>query len=265
MLDNYIGGDWQPPESGAYLRLFRPLGSGPHEVAVARSGCGDVAQAFRAAERVLPDWQDLTAAERQALLLQIPELIDTQRMDCWLGDCLQRGSGCAVPSSRALNSFRQDCLRLLDGALTELALVPASEVPAPPAQRPTGIAVPLPLRTATDLKRLFPGLIEGATAVVAPLYACGRCSGAFDAAKLCALAGCLPAGVINLVMGLGLEVGVPLLSRAGAHEDSNRALPTRRSAYSQLASKAGLAPGPRSRFRNLCAYEPVERGPGNPP
>lgn len=263
MLDNLIGGAWQPPASGAYLRLSSPPGAGSCALAVARSGRDDVAQAFRAARRALSRWQDLTAEEREALVLQIPELIDTRRMDCWLGECVRRGTGGAAPSPDALRAFRQDCLMMLDHALTGHAVSPPAVVTEAAALRPIGIPIPLPLRTAADLGRLFLALIQGATAVVAPLYTCGRCSDALDAAKLCALGGGLPAGVINLVMGLGLEVGVPLVSRDVGREASPRHMPICRAVSAALGPQAVPAQMRLARSRNPCPPKRLDRGPEN--
>lgn len=263
MLDNLIGGEWQPPLSGAYLRLSHSPGGQLGELPVARSNGDDVAQAFSAARRALFSWQNLRILERESLVLQIQELIDTYRMDSWLSDCLRRGTGCAAPSPRALRVFRRDCLLMLDNAFTGLTLRPPKVLAEPAALSATGIAILLPFRPDTDHSGLFSALIQGATAVVAPLYSCARCSDALDVAKLCAVAGCLPAGVINLVMGLGLEVGVPLLSREGGHEGPSRRLPTRLPGSSQHGAKVGVAQTRSSRSCNLRPINLLERGAEN--
>jgi hypothetical protein len=70
-------------------------------------------------------------------------------------------------------------------------------------------------------------------------------------------------GVINLVMGLGLEVGVPLVSRDVGREASPHHLPTCRAVSAALGTQAVPAQMRLAGTRNPCPPKRLDRGPEN--
>lgn len=210
MLDNLIDGRWQPPYSGGYLDLYRDPETGGSPVYVARSNVDDVDEALNAALSALWQWRDLSRDERESLIGQIPTLIRERRMDHWIDQCCARINGSETIARGAGEGFREEFVYALDRAL---AVLPKGEL-APPSQTvPSGVSC-LAISAATSpvagLTQVFRALIDGCTVVVGALYSTRRQAGARLPSMLCAVAGCLPAGVVNILMGLGLEVGIPL-------------------------------------------------------
>lgn len=210
MLDNLIDGRWQPPYSGAYLDLFREPTIGGAPICVARSNADDVEEALAAAQSALWRWRDLTQEERESLIQQIPTLIRERRMDHWLDECCARINGDKAVPRGAIEGFRDDFVATLERTLGLLS--PGDPEPVVEAA-PCGVSC-LVISAATPpmagLTQVFRALIDGCTVVVAALYSTRRQAAARLPSMLCAVAGCLPAGVVNVLMGLGLEVGIPL-------------------------------------------------------
>ncbi|AGA90024.1 NAD-dependent aldehyde dehydrogenase [Thioflavicoccus mobilis 8321] len=210
MLDNLIDGRWHPPYSGVYLDLFRDPAAGGLPICVARSNSDDVDEALHAAQTALWRWWDLTQEERQSLVAQIPSLIRDRRMDHWLDQCCARINGDKAVATGAVEGFRRDFVAILERTLADLPL--GDSEPAIQGA-PAGVSC-LVVSAATSpsagLTQVFRALIGGCTVVVAALYSTRRQAAALLPSMLCAVAGCLPAGVVNVLMGLGLEVGVSL-------------------------------------------------------
>jgi aldehyde dehydrogenase len=224
MLDNLIGGRWHPPESGIYLDLCRDPDCSKPSVCVARSASDDVEHAIEAAQFALCHWRDLDRAEREALVAQIPTLIQERRMDHWLDQCCTRLTGAKAVAAVAVDAFREEFVAVLNQSLTtqEDAASEQQAEPNPPAIK--CIVISAGSSPTTGLASVFRALVDGSTVVVATLYSTRKQTAARLPSMLCAVAGCLPAGVINILMGLGLEVGVPL-TRARRGIGESREIP----------------------------------------
>lgn len=215
MLDNLVNGRWQPPHSGDYLDLFHNADNRGPSVRVARSDSADVEAALTAAQIALASWHDLEPAERESLIAQIPTLISDHRMDLWLEQCCARINGDKAIANGAVEGFRRDFVAAFDHALTaaqDMAIATKQYDTGPERGQPEiaclvfGAASP-PLAGLTQVIRT---LIGGSTVVVTTLVSTRKLASALLPTMLCAVAGCLPAGVINILMGLGLEVCAPL-------------------------------------------------------
>ena len=75
--DNYIGGQFVAPKSGAYFDNITPITGAP-VCEVARSDAADVEAALDAAHAAREAWGKTSAAERSNLLLKIADVYDDE-------------------------------------------------------------------------------------------------------------------------------------------------------------------------------------------
>lgn len=223
-ITNYINGEHLPPASGAYLDNIDPA-TGEVYALVPDSDERDVERAVTAARAAFPTWAATPARERADTLLRLADLIDANLERLAHAECVDNGKPLhlarTVDIPRAAANFRFFATAILhtsseshasDGQAINYTL-----------RNPRGVAglispwnLPLYLFTW----KIAPAIATGNTAVakpseVTPMTAALLC-------ELCDEAG-LPAGVLNVVHGLGPKVGaaitvhpqVPTLSFTG--------------------------------------------------
>jgi aldehyde dehydrogenase len=212
MIDNRIGGDWVAPASGCYLSLgYSAAVSGETlKVQVARSGAEDVQRALGASHRAAGPWGAASVWGRTRLLRQMPWRLRERRLELFIGDLAERGGldpgGCHP---------RGALLRLWLGALVGASATREGPGPGPAVRGASGVttlALPAADPPSAGLGRLVCLLGGGCTVVCAVLYARRRPADAWTSALLCAVSACLPPGALNVVHGLGIEAGAPLVS-----------------------------------------------------
>jgi 5-carboxymethyl-2-hydroxymuconic-semialdehyde dehydrogenase len=219
-------------KAGEHLRRFEdaPLGhfiAGRHERSVGTKTienvspidgsvlnslvCGnelDVDAAARAAQEAFPGWRSRTGDERRSILHRVADLIESRREEIALIECVDTGQPIRFMSGAALRgaeNFRFFADRA-PGAADGLSL-PAAEHMNYTVRQPIGpVAIITPWNTPFMLStwKIAPALAAGCTIVHKPAEWSPLT--AMLLAEIMTEAG-VPAGVVNLVNGIGEEAG----------------------------------------------------------
>lgn len=211
---NYIGGELVEPISGTYLDNYDPSVGKPYSL-VPDSDERDVERATLAASRAFPSWSSTPAAERSAILVKISDLINRDLESLVMAESVDNGKPLkqarALDIPRAAANIRFFATSILhtesEAHLTDTDAVNYT------ARLPIGVVgcispwnLPLYLFTW----KIAPALAAGNTVVAKPSELTPMT--AFRFARLCMEAG-LPAGVLNIVHGLGGKVGQAIIER----------------------------------------------------
>jgi aldehyde dehydrogenase (NAD+) len=211
--DMLIGGRWRPARSGRYFETQDP--STEEVIAhVAEAGAADVDAAVTAARAALNgEWGRMRAAERGQMLLRLAELIRSNQ-DA-LVELESLDSGKPVSAIR-----RQDLPAVLD-TLTYYAgwadKINGQLIPARPdaltytVREPVGVVgaiIPWNFPLMIGMWKLAPALACGCTVVLKPAELTSLT--ALRIGELALEAG-IPAGVLNVVPGLGKVAGAALV------------------------------------------------------
>lgn len=218
---HFVGGAWHA--GGASLPVIEP--SGARAVAnIARGGDAEIDAAVRAARAALaaPAWRDAGPVAREALLHRLAALIEARAEDLALLDCIDNGMPLWL--ARGVNvGGSVDVFRYYAGWPTKLA-GRTLEVSAPPGmgrfegltrREPVGVVaaiVPWNVPLMMAAWKLAPALAAGCTVVLKPSEEASL--SALALADLIEEAG-FPAGVVNVVTGLGSEAGDALVRHSG--------------------------------------------------
>lgn len=210
--DNFIGGKWVAPVRGEYFDNISPV-DGQAFTKVARSTAEDIELALDAAHAAAPHWNNTSATERSNILLKIADVMEQNldilaRTETWdNGKPLRETMAADLPL--AIDHFRYfaGVIRAEEGSVAELDANTVS------------VNIPEPLGVVAQIIPWnFPILM--AAWKVAPALAAGNCVvlkpaeqtpvGILILAEL--IQHLLPAGVLNIVNGFGIEAGKPLAS-----------------------------------------------------
>ncbi|MBW1298190.1 aldehyde dehydrogenase family protein [Aquimarina litoralis] len=210
--DNYIGGKWTSPVKGEYFENISPV-DGNSFTKVARSTKEDIDLAIDAAWKAAPSWNNSSATERSNTLLKIADVMEQNlellaRAETWdNGKALRETMAADLPL--AVDHFRYfaGVIRAEEGTVSELD---ASTI-SMNVKEPLGVVGQI-------IPWNFPLLM--ATWKVAPALAAGNCVVLKPAEQtpvgimilMELIEGILPAGVLNVVNGFGIEAGKPLAS-----------------------------------------------------
>jgi aldehyde dehydrogenase len=210
--DNFIGGKWTAPIDGEYFTNQSPI-DGQAFTKVARSKAADVEAAIDAAWKAAPEWNNSSAAFRSNLLLKIADRMEANlerlaRVETWdNGKAIRETRAADMPL--AVDHFRYfaGVIRAEEGTASELDQNTLSMN----IQEPLGVV-------AQIIPWNFPLLM--AAWKIAPALAAGNCVilkpaeqtpvGILVLMEL--IEDILPAGVLNVVNGFGIEAGKPLAS-----------------------------------------------------
>jgi alpha-ketoglutaric semialdehyde dehydrogenase len=230
---NYIGGEWVEPASGRYFENRNParwsevIGEWP------RSGEQDVEQAVAAARAGFEAWRRVPGPERGAILKQVGDLLSKRKEEIARAATREMG--------KVLLETRGDVQEGIDTAYyaaTEGRRLFGHTVPselrekwAMSYRRPIGVAgliTPFNFPLAIPTWKMFPALVCGNSVILKPAEDVPHTATLL--VEILAEAG-IPAGVVNLVHGLGEEVGaelvkhpdIPVVSFTGS-TDTGRAI-----------------------------------------
>ena len=210
--ENYIGGEWVAPTNGEYFDNVSPV-DGNAFTRIPRSTKEDVDKAVAAAWKAADHWNNTSATERSNLLLKIADVMennleDLARAETWdNGKALRETRAADLPL--AVDHFRYfaGVIRAEEGGVAELN----SDTVSMNVWEPLGVVGQI-------IPWNFPLLM--AAWKVAPALAAGNCIVLKPAEQtpvgilllMELIEDILPAGVLNIVNGFGVEAGKPLAS-----------------------------------------------------
>jgi len=210
-IQNYIGGELCEPQSGNYLDNYNPATGAVYSL-IPDSDHSDVDKAVVAAQTAFPAWSRLSSEKRMGYLMAIADKIEENLEDLALAESKDNGKPLwlskAVDIPRAASNFRfyataimhdkTDCFDMGEVAINYTT------------RKPIGVAgcispwnLPLYLFTW----KIAPALATGNCVVAKPSEVTPMT--AYLLSKICREVG-LPAGVLNIVHGLGHKVGATI-------------------------------------------------------
>src|SRR3954468_8074171 len=212
-LANYVGGEWTPARSGRTYQKHNPANPGELVGEFPSSGEEDVAASVEAAAKAFPGWSDTPAAGRAAVLMRAADAIDA-RVEEMAAD-MTREMGKPLREARMESARTAAIFRYFAGEAWrpkgELYEQSATGSALYTLRRPVGVVAlitPWNFPAAIPAWKLAPALVYGNTVVLklaqdAPLTGL-HLAAAFDEAGI-------PAGVLNVLIGRGSDVGTPLV------------------------------------------------------
>ncbi|CAN5591287.1 aldehyde dehydrogenase [soil metagenome] len=216
-IDNYIGGESVQPASGEYLDNINPS-TGEIYSLIADSDDRDVHLAVEAARAAFPLWSTTSAEARHDILMRLVGLIERDLEPLALAESIDNGKPVslarAVDIPRVVTNFKFYATAAMHTSNESHDTVGQQAINYT-LRRPLGVVgcispwnLPLYLFTW----KIAPAIAAGCTVVAKPSEVTPMT--AFLLSKLCIEAG-LPAGVLNIVHGLGPKVGSAIV----AHTD----------------------------------------------
>ncbi len=207
---HYIGGEWVDPVKGQYFENVSPVNGKPF-TEVGRGTAEDIDRAVDAAWRAFESWKRTTPAERAVILNKIADRIEQNLEKIAVAETWENGKPVretlAADIPLAVDHFRYfaGVLRAQEGSLSQLD----EDTVAYHFHEPLGVVGQI-------IPWNFPILM--ATWKLAPALAAGNCVVLKPAEQTPAsilflfdiIGDLLPAGVVNIVNGFGIEAGAPL-------------------------------------------------------
>ena len=209
---NYIGGGWVEPASGEYFENVTPV-TGRVFCEIARSGARDIERALDAAHAAKTAWGHSSVAERANILNRIAQRMEDNlpllaEAETWdNGKPIRETMAADLPLAIDHWRYFAGCIRAQEGTLSQID----NDTVAYHFHEPLGVVgqiIPwnFPLLMATW--KLAPALAAGNCVVIKPAEQTP--ASILVWAEL--VGDLLPAGVLNIVNGFGLEAGKPLAS-----------------------------------------------------
>ena len=210
---NYVAGEWVASATGRSYEKRNPADPSELIGEFPASGEEDVEIAVEAASAAFPQWSAMPAAARAALLTKAAAAVESRVED--IAQDMTREMGkplreARMEAARAAAIFRY-CASHAWQPRGELYEQAATGSPAYTIRRPVGVIAlitPWNFPAAIPAWKLGPALVYGNT-VVLKLAQEAPLTGLHLAA--CLDEAGLPAGVLNVVIGRGSEVGTPLV------------------------------------------------------
>ena len=208
--DHWIGGE--RVASSARFPVRSPI-DGSHLVDVSAGSTGEVAAAVEAARRSFPMWAGLGPEGRAPILRRFAEGIRSRAAELAAVETLDNGSLLLGNVHRVVPRAALNIEFFADWALTLEHTIDGTEVTNHVRYEPAGVAALItpwnaPLMLTTW--KVGPALAAGNTVVVKPPeWAPLTCSLLADIAD----AAGIPAGVLNVVQGIGEDAGAALVAR----------------------------------------------------
>ncbi|MRG84813.1 aldehyde dehydrogenase [Salinibacillus xinjiangensis] len=212
--DNFIGGEWKPPVNGQYFDNVTPV-TGEVFCEVARSTADDVELALDAAHEAAPSWAKTSPTERANMLNKIADRMEENLEKLAVAETWDNGKAVretmAADIPLAVDHFRYfaSAIRSQEGGISQID----DDTVAYHFHEPLGVVgqiIPwnFPILMATW--KLAPALAAGNCVVMKP----AEQTPASIHVLLELIQDLIPAGVVNVVNGFGLEAGKPLASNS---------------------------------------------------
>jgi len=214
---NYIGGEWVEPSNGQYFENRNPAKQSDLIGLWPRSTREDVDRAVAAAKAAFPDWSRTPAPARGDILRRVGDLLSERKDE--IAKAATREMG------KVLTETRGDVQEGIDTAYyagVEGRRLFGHTVPselrnkwAMSYRRPIGVCgliTPFNFPLAIPTWKMFPALVCGNTVVIKPAEDTPHTVSLL--VEILEEAG-VPKGVVNLVHGLGEEVGAAMVEHPG--------------------------------------------------
>ena len=210
--ENWIGGQWVPPVKGQYFENPSPV-TGKVFCEIARGTAEDIELALDAAEAAAPAWGKTAPADRANILNKIADRMEANLEMLAVGETWDNGKPVretlAADLPLAVDHFRYfaGCIRAQEGSLSQID----EDTVAYHFHEPLGVVaqiIPWNFPILMAVWKLAPALAAGNAVVLKPAEQTPASIMLF--VEL--IADLLPAGVLNVVNGFGVEAGKPLAS-----------------------------------------------------
>jgi len=208
--DNYIGGKWTAPVGGKYFDNITPI-TGEKICEVAASTAADVELALDAAHAAKGEWGTTSAAHRSNVLLKIADRLE-QNLDLLAaaetwdnGKPIRETTAADIPLSVDHFRYFAGVLRGQEGSMSEID----NDTVAYHYHEPLGVVgqiIPWNFSILMAAWKLAPALAAGNCIVLKP----AEQTPAAIMVLMDVIKDLLPPGVLNIVNGMGPDVGAPL-------------------------------------------------------
>jgi aldehyde dehydrogenase len=208
--DNFIGGGWVPPLGGEYFTNISPI-TGKPICEIARGQAADIHLALDAAHRAKDAWGRTSPAERSAILNKIADRMEQNLNILALSETIDNGKPIrettAADIPLAIDHFRYfaSCIRAQEGSISEID----HDTVAYHFHEPLGVVgqiIPWNFPILMAVWKLAPALAAGNCVVLKP----AEQTPMSIMVLIDVIKDLLPAGVLNVVNGFGVEAGKPL-------------------------------------------------------
>lgn len=222
LKDLFIDGKWVVPVKGKYIDVLNPANEEVIQQ-VAAASAADVDLAVQAAKRAFETWGSTTGAERAVYLRKMADLVD-KRIDALSRlETLDNGKPLAeavwdIEDVSGCFQYYAKAAEALDARQYEKVDLPLEDFLGALRYEPVGVVaaiIPWNYPALMALWKLAPALAAGCTVVLKPSEITPLT--ALQLAQIAADVG-LPAGVLNVVNGLGAEAGGPLVEHPDVHK-----------------------------------------------
>jgi len=209
---NYIGGEWIAPASGEYFENVTPV-TGKVFCEIPRSNAADIERALDAAHAAKKAWGKTSVAARSRILEQIAQRIDDNLQllayaETWdNGKPIRETINADVPLCADHFRYFAGCIRAQEGGISEID----HDTVAYHFHEPLGVVaqiIPWNFPLLMACWKLAPALAAGNCVILKPAEQTPVSILIF----MELIADLLPAGVLNIVNGFGVEAGKPLAS-----------------------------------------------------
>ncbi|MCT2007462.1 aldehyde dehydrogenase family protein [Micrococcus lylae] len=208
--EHYIGGEWVAPKKGQYFENITPV-TGKVFTEVARGTAEDIDAAIDAGWAAFEAWGKTSATERSTILLKIADRMEENLemlavAETWdNGKAIRETLNADLPL--AIDHFRYfaGAIRAQEGGLSQLD----DDTTAYHFHEPLGVVgqiIPWNFPLLMGVWKLAPALAAGNCVVLKP----AEQTPASIMVLMELIGDLLPAGVVNVVNGFGLEAGKPL-------------------------------------------------------
>ncbi|MBN6751322.1 aldehyde dehydrogenase family protein [Micrococcus luteus] len=208
--EHFIGGEWTPPVKGQYFENVTPV-TGKVFCEVARGTAEDIDAALDAAWKAAPAWGATSAAERALVLHRIADRMEENLEMLAVAETWDNGKAVRETLNAdlplAIDHFRYfaGAIRAQEGGLSQVD----EDTVAYHFHEPLGVVgqiIPWNFPLLMGVWKLAPALAAGNAVVIKPAEQTPASIMVF----IELIADLLPAGVVNVVNGFGLEAGKPL-------------------------------------------------------
>jgi len=210
--DHWIGGEYVAPAKGQYFENPTPI-TGETFCEVARGTAEDVEKALDAAHAAAPAWGKTSVGERANILNKMADRIEANLEKIAIAESWENGKACRetlvadIPLAVDHLRYFAGAIRAQEGSLSQID----EDTVAYHFHEPLGVVgqiIPWNFPILMAIWKLAPALAAGNAVVLKP----AEQTPASIHVLMDVVGDLIPAGVLNIVNGFGVEAGKPLAS-----------------------------------------------------